>query len=257
VNLWTESLARDLDLATDDTGAVQREILRTKPSLRRIYERIYDRMIHAARTYAPSMRVSVELGSGGGFLRAVVPDVVASDLRPTADLDLVLDAQALPFRTRSVDVLYAMHLFHHVPDVRRFLREIERVLVEGGVLVAVDPYWSGLAKVMFKHFHPEPFDERAAAWEFDSTSPMASNQALSYLVLERDREDFAREFPGLEVIEVDAFAGPSYLLTGGIWKRKLLPDAWLDRLWRLEERHDGFRRRVALQHLFVLRRRGG
>ena len=83
---------------------------------------------------------------------------------------------------------------------------------------------------------------------------MSSNQALSYLVLERDLSTFAREFPMFEVIELGAFGGPSYLLTGGIWKQHLLPDPWLARLWDYEDSHTLWRRALALHHLFVLRR---
>ena len=84
---------------------------------------------------------------------------------------------------------------------------------------------------------------------------MMSNQAMSYLLLDRDRAMFEREFPGLEVIELGAFGGPSYLLTGGIWKQKLLPDRTLARMWDYEDSHRFWRRFLALHHLFVLRRR--
>jgi hypothetical protein len=84
---------------------------------------------------------------------------------------------------------------------------------------------------------------------------MSSNQAMSYLLLERDRPTFEREFPSLEVIELGAFGGPSYLLTGGIWKQRVLPDPLLARLWDLEDDTTFWRDKAALHHLFVLRRR--
>jgi len=57
------------------------------------------------------------------------------------------------------------------------------------------------------------------------------------------------------VIELGAFGGPSYVLTGGIWKQKLLPDRALARLSAFEDAHTAWRRFLALHHLFVLRRR--
>jgi SAM-dependent methyltransferase len=252
---WTEPLARGIDLGSTEASEVQRRILARKPSLRRVYERVYAKMLEAAEAYVPGAEVRIELGSGGGFLPELAPSIVASDIRPIAGLDLVFNAQHTPFRDASVDAVLAMHVIHHIPRIRLFLAELERVLRPGGALIAVEPYWSPAAKLLYKHMHPEPFDEHADRWEFESTGPMASNQAMSYLLLERDREMFEREFPALEVIEVGAFGGPSYLLTGGIWKQKLLPDRALARMWEFEDAHTSWRRFLALHHLFVLRRR--
>ena len=252
---WTEPLARGVDLGSTEAGEIQRRILTSKPSLRRVYERVYAKMLDATETYVPGADVRVELGSGGGFLPELDPAIVASDIRPIPGLDVVFDAQHAPFRDESVDAVLAMHVIHHIPRIRLFFAELERVLRPGGALVAVEPYWSPMAKLMYKHMHPEPFDEHADRWEFESTGPMMSNQAMSYLLLERDRAMFEREFPALEVIELGAFGGPSYLLTGGIWKQKLLPDRALARMWDFEDAHRAWKRFLALHHLFVLRRR--
>jgi SAM-dependent methyltransferase len=251
---WTEPLARGVDLGSEEAGEVQREILRTKPSLRRVYERVYAKMLGAADQFVPEAKVCIELGSGGGFLPDLDPTIVASDIRYLSGLNLVFDAQDSPFRDDSVDVIYGMHVIHHIPRIRRFFAELERVLKPGGVLVVVEPYWSPMAKVMYKRFHPEPFDEHAMTWEFESTDPMSSNQAMSYLLLQRDRAVFEQEFPNLEVFELGAFGGPSYVLTGGIWKQSLLPDGVLARLWDYEDEHTFWRDAAALHHLFVLRR---
>ena len=252
---WTEPLARGIDPGSTEASEVQRRILAAKPSLRRVYEQVYAKMLDAADAYVPGARVRVELGSGGGFLPELAPSIVASDVLPLPGLDLVFDARHAPFRDASVDVVLAMHVIHHVPRIRLFFAELVRMLRPGGALIAVEPYWSPVAKLLYKHMHPEPFDEHADRWEFESAGPMASNQAMSYLLLERDREMFEREFPALEVIELGAFGGPSYLLTGGIWKQRLLPDRALARLSEFEDAHSSWRRLLALHHLFVLRRR--
>lgn len=241
-------------MGSPEAGEVQRRILHTKVPIRRVYERMYRRMWEVASGYIPNVRVALELGSGGGFVREIVPEVRTSDVRPLQGLDLVLDAQALPLRDGSVDVLLALWALHHLPRVRSLFTELERVLTPGGVLVAVEPYWSPLARLAYQRFHPEDYDEHAPTWEFASTNPMSGNQALSYLLLERDREEFAAAFPGLEVIRLEAFDGPSYLLTGGLWKRALLPASWLARLADYEEAHSFWRSSAALHHLFVIRR---
>jgi SAM-dependent methyltransferase len=252
---WTEPLARGVPLGSTEAAEIQRRILRTKPSLHRVYEQVYAKLLDAAETYVPGAQVRVELGSGGGFLHELEPSIVASDVRPVPGLDVVFDGRHLPFRDASVDAVLAMFVVHHIPGIRLFFAELVRVLPSGGALVAVEAYWSPMAKLIYKHMHPEPFDQHADRWEFESTHPMMSNQAMSYLLLARDRAMFEREFPELEIIEVGAFGGPSYVLTGGIWKQKLLPDRTLARLWDFEDSHTAWKRFLALHHLFVLRRR--
>jgi SAM-dependent methyltransferase len=253
---FVEPLARSLDLASDHAAEVQRQILRTKRPLRHIYGHIYRRMLAAADTHLTRAGgVRLELGSGGGFLAEIDSTVMTSDVKRVEGVQVVVDARALPFDDGAVDVLFAMHVLHHVPEVRRLLAELSRCCPPGGGLVAVEPYWSPLARLLYTRFHPESFDPRATRWEFDSTSPLDSNQALSYLMLVRDRERLDAEFPDLEVIRLEAFGGPSYLLTGGIWRRPALPGPWLERLWDWEDRRRFWRPALALHHLFVIRRR--
>ena len=47
------------------------------------------------------------------------------------------DVQALPFRNGSFDVVMAMHMLYHVPDIAAAAREFRRVLRDGGVLYAL------------------------------------------------------------------------------------------------------------------------
>ncbi len=212
-------------------------------------------MLDAADTFGSAEGGSrIELGSGGGFLGELDPSIITSDVRLIDGLDIVFDACAMPFSDRSVDVIFAMHVLHHIAAPRLFLAELERVLKPGGALVAIEPFWSPLARLLFTYAHPEPFDRSAQTWEFDSSGAMSSNQAMSYLLLERDLSTFTSEFADLEIIRLAPFGGPSYLLTGGIWKRKMLPDAWLAKLWSAEQHSHWWRPLSALHHLFLLRR---
>ena len=139
MTVYGTTRGRVAELGSVEAGETQREILRTKPSLRRIYRQVYGKMIAAAATTVPGASVCVELGSGGGFLSEMVPSVVRSDIRALRRLDVVFDAQWLPFRDASVDVVYAMHVVHHVGRIRLFLAELERVLAPGGALARSSP----------------------------------------------------------------------------------------------------------------------
>ncbi|MDP9330692.1 MAG: class I SAM-dependent methyltransferase [Actinomycetota bacterium] len=91
----------------------------------------------------------LEVGAGWGEVAARVRDgtgarVIATDLSPrmaalarARDLPTAIaDAQSLPFRGRTFDVVVANAMLYHVPDLDRGLDEIARVLMPSGRLVA-------------------------------------------------------------------------------------------------------------------------
>ena len=91
----------------------------------------------------------LEVGCGEGELAQEIAaspgiDLVAVDLSPrmveiTAARGVdarVADVQSLPFADASFDVVLALWMLYHVPDLDRGLGEIVRVLRPGGVLVA-------------------------------------------------------------------------------------------------------------------------
>ena len=113
----------------------------------------------AAIAEAAPRRV-LEVGSGPGELAARVQEklgatVVAVDLsermvelaRARGVDALVGDVQQLPFGDGEFDLAVAAWMLYHVPDVRRGLAELARVLKPGGRLVAVTNYLDHLLEV--------------------------------------------------------------------------------------------------------------
>jgi len=92
----------------------------------------------------------VDVGCGDGYalrgLRAnghrgiligvdLSPGMLAG-IAPQLAIRLVADAQALPLDTGVTDIMLAMHMLYHVPDIPRALREAARVLRREGTFVA-------------------------------------------------------------------------------------------------------------------------
>jgi SAM-dependent methyltransferase len=88
---------------------------------------------------------TLDVGCGNGAYLARRPDAVGMDLSPgmlqaarTTGAPLVNgDAQRLPFRSASFDVVLAPHMLYHVPDRVAAAHELRRVTRPGGVCVAV------------------------------------------------------------------------------------------------------------------------
>jgi ubiquinone/menaquinone biosynthesis C-methylase UbiE len=67
------------------------------------------------------------------------------------------DSINLPFKTGTVDAVFGFGFLHHVPDWRRALSEIARVLKDGGIYYMEELYPTLYQNVVTKHilFHPE------------------------------------------------------------------------------------------------------
>jgi SAM-dependent methyltransferase len=232
--LWGEPRARGLDLESAAATAVHARLVREKPFLRRLYERYYGELAAAAGRAPGGLRV--ELGSGGGFLDEAVPGLVRVDVRPGAGADVVASALALPFAAGSVGAALMLNVLHHLPDVRALFRELERVLVPGGRVAMIEPYASPLSGLVYRFAHHEPFDPGQRGWELAGRGAMTvANDALPWIVFERDRARFEAEFPGLEIVRVVPHTVALYALSGGLSYRSLAPGFLFPAVAAIEE----------------------
>jgi len=105
--------------------------------------------------------IFLEVGGGLSYISAIVKDkfpevvVCASDIspqylckksRPLAealfdvipDYYIACDAENLPFKNKSVDIIWTHNSLHHFSNPSKFLNEASRILREDGILVAMD-----------------------------------------------------------------------------------------------------------------------
>lgn len=233
-NSLKESSLKSLPVGSPEYFAIQKKLIRERPLLKRCYDDWYARLRGDAAS-VPNDGLLVELGSGGSLLKEVLPDVITSDVVEGV-ADRVIDARRLPFDDDSVKALFLTHVFHHIPDVHAFLSEASRTLVPGGVVSMIEVAHTPLAKFVFGNFHPEPYEDKAGSWEFDQAdSMMDSNQALSWIVFFRDKDRFRREFPELELEICQFTSWFSYLLSGGVSKKPLVPRGLTGLVFALEK----------------------
>jgi hypothetical protein len=121
----------------------------------------------------------------------------------------------------------------------------------------IEPYHGPVASLLFKHlFSNEGFDKAAPAIG-EHGGPMSdANQALSYIVFNRERAEFEARFPQLELVAnepIDNYV--RYLVSGGVNFRQLLPDAAIPALRLVEKGLRPLRKALALHHVLVIRKR--
>ena len=228
-------------------GGELSRLLRDKKALRNFYCQVYSYFASSLES-CPRGGTVLELGSGSGFLRDFIPEVVTSDVLAYSGIDRVVDATAMPFPENSLRAVFMLNVFHHIPDVAAFLREAGRCLVPGGRVVMVDEYPGWISTPVFRYVHHEPFDPDAREWSFGSSGPVSgANGALAWIVFERDREKLAGLVPDLRLDRYRPFAPLSYWLAGGLKRWTLLPGkthriaGWLDEiLLRISPRFGSF-----------------
>jgi SAM-dependent methyltransferase len=222
--LLSEPLLDGLETGSPEWFAVQREIIDSRPLVRRTYRRWYASMLADVES-SPAREGTriLEIGSGSGYVKTIDASVITSDIAP-GNVDMVIDAQALPFDDCSLRGILLTHVFHHIPDVRKFLREATRTLIPGGVISMIDVAHTPLARLIFGRFHPEDYDARREQWALDPQRPLGgANQALTWIVLKRDVKHFEESFPELQLECIERLPWLGYMLSGGVTRRNLIP----------------------------------
>jgi SAM-dependent methyltransferase len=194
-----------------------------KPLLRRIYNDIYDRIAAACVE-----GTTLEIGGGIGQFKLRFPDVIATDIQSAPWLDLVTDAQNLPFERGSIANIVMVDVLHHIEFPLMFLREADRVLRPGGRLVMAEPAITLGSSLFYRMFHQEPVrmseDPLIVGKPDAMRDPYDSNQAIPTLLVSRERERLAELLPSLRFIRTDWFSLWVYPLSGGFRRWSLLPD---------------------------------
>jgi SAM-dependent methyltransferase len=199
----------------------------------------------------------VELGSGIGRFREVVPRVVTTDVEETPWADEVVDATRLPYADASLANLVLIDVLHHLADPAAFLDEARRVLRRGGRLVVLDPYCSPVSTPLYRRFHHERTDLDVPAFEADAATaqtPLASNQACATLVFFRHADELGRRWPELRLVERRRLALMVYPLSGGFTRPQLVPDVLASPLRMLERLLAPLAPLLAFRCLVVLER---
>jgi len=166
-------------------------------------------------------RPTLEIGTGCGISRITLADLdfITSDAIKTDYCDLVVDAQVLPFPKNSIANIFAVDVLHHLPSPFAFLAESERVLIQGGRIVLVEPAITPVSWFFYKFLHKEGMKwniELDSLGRYSQDDLMDANNALPSKIFINESIGELKKF-GLHLkYETKLFSGMSMLLTGGI-----------------------------------------
>ena len=252
-----------------DIGQHDREIHQNrmvwerKPALRRIYRGFYEEIAAAMPRNVPGL--TVELGSGMGNIKEVLPDCITTDLFSNPWLDRIENAYALSFAAQSVSSLILLDVWHHLQYPGAALREFRRVLAPGGAIVMFDPAMGWLGRDAYGLFHHEPLGLRKAiAWDIPNDFDPARQ---TYYAAQGNCWRLARQVmtlppaerpPALadwDMTQVKYYPSLAYLLSGGFRRPQFYPNFMLPIVQATEKLMAPFPLLTAARMLVVLRPR--
>jgi SAM-dependent methyltransferase len=212
----------DIPLDVPERTLVHKEIILSKPFLKNLYLEWYGTFINEFNKLPPGK--VVELGSGGGFLKELLPTIISSDIIPLPTNDITFSALNMPFEDGDISGLFMIDTFHHLPDATLFLTEANRVLKENGKLIMIEPANSIWGRFIFSNLHHEPFNTKGN-WEIPDSGPLSgANISLPWIVFIRDKAIFNKKFPKLEIEKITFHTPLRYLMSGGVSFKSLVPD---------------------------------
>ncbi|WP_319543676.1 methyltransferase domain-containing protein [uncultured Pseudodesulfovibrio sp.] len=231
--LLAHPLTQDMDIDDPLTTSVRREIIRSKPFLSKLYQEWYKRLAHDIPV---GDGMVLELGSGAGFFKDIIPETITSEVFFLDSVDAVLDATQLPFRDAALKAIVMVDVLHHIPNSEAFLLEASRCLKPGGVISLIEPWVTPWSSVVYTHLHHEPFEPDVKQWEFPSCGPLSgANGALPWIICSRDSHVWDDLLPDLRVESITPDWPFSYLASGGVSMRSLSP-GWSFSSWRFLEK---------------------
>ncbi len=205
---------------------------------------------------------TVEIGSGLGQIKTVIPHCVTTDVFSNPWLDRTENAYRLSFADGAVANLILFDVWHHLRYPGSALKEFRRVLAPGGRLIIFDPCMSLLGLIVYGVFHHEPVALRhpitwfaPEGWD-ESQLDYYAAAANAWRIFHR--AEAQAELGGWRLLKVQREAALSYVASGGFRARQLYPSAFLPLLRFLDEVLSGLPMLFATRLLVVLETtRGG
>ncbi|MCX6297319.1 MAG: methyltransferase domain-containing protein, partial [Bacteroidetes bacterium] len=155
-----------IDPDSEEMLSIHSKVLYEKKMMRDVFSEFYDTCVDLDNKYFSSSKDKrVEIGAGVSFFKKKYPEIISTDIKKAENLDMVVDAQNMPFENESVRAIYGINCFHHFPNPNLFFNELDRVLVKGCGCILIDPYYGTIAKRFYKKiFDTETFDMTQKEW---------------------------------------------------------------------------------------------
>jgi SAM-dependent methyltransferase len=198
-----------------------------KPSLRKAYDNFYRAILDQVDTNL--LGSVVEIGSGMGNIKRVIPTCITTDLFSNPWIDRVESIYDLTFDSQSISNLILFDVWHHLEHPANALNEVKRVLVRGGKLILMEPSMSLMGRIIYGKFHHEPlgFEEKisgsVAEMSLDGFNRYFAAQSSAHRIF--IKKELPELFDGWRMDSVEQITSFAYWGAGGFSGPQLYPDS--------------------------------
>ena len=234
------------------------EFWEKKPILKKIYTEFYN--LISANLIDSKDGLTVELGSGIGNIKSVIPNAICTDMFPNPWIDQVENAYQLSFSDNSVSNIILFDVFHHIEYPGDLFIELQKVLKPHGRCIIFEPAVSLLGCFVYGVFHHEPLSLFSKIKNFRN-----KNIEISQLPYYSAQGNSSRIFSGkkykilykkkFNVIYFKKLSALTYAASGGYSKKQLYPNNWYPFLKKIEFFTDYFPILFATRNLIVLEKK--
>ena len=220
----TRQIKSTEDIDEVESTVLHRNIIKKKGFLYKLYLEYYGIFKENIKDIPGGLRI--EIGSGGGFLKEVISDVITSDVLELPNVDKVFFAEKIPYPDKSVSAFFLLGTLHHIKEPEKFFSEINRCMKPGAKIIMIEPANTLFSRFFFKYIHHEQFDEKKVDWKVDGKGRLGdANLAIPWIIFIRDREKFLKKYPELEIIQIKKHTPFRWFLSGGLSYRQFVPSA--------------------------------
>jgi SAM-dependent methyltransferase len=225
-----------------------------KPLLRKVY---FDFYRSIARYIRPEQKgLTVEIGSGTGNIKEVIPACIRTDLFPNPWIDRVENAYKLSFGDESAAAVILFDVFHHLRYPGTALQEVRRVLLPGGRVIIFEPFISLAGRFIYGLFHHEPIAYSSEIewlappqWDPARDTYYAAQGNMTRIFFSNTHSALVQ---GWRVVVRQPMTAFSYVASGGYSGPQLYPVFFYPLLKRIDKALDCMPRLFATRALVVL-----
>ncbi len=197
-------------------------VFERKPVLKEIYEDCYQEL----RKLSVEGK-TLEVGSASGNLGRIFGDIIYTDIVPSPWINIVADAQKLPFRDAAFANIIAIDVLHHIEWPIYFLKEASRLLKSGGKLILLDSAITPCSWLLYKLYHVEEMNMSVDPLEKGIIDPLRdarlANLAIATLLKGKYNSKLKAELPEFEQFDFRYHTLLAFPLAGGFKPWSLIP----------------------------------
>ena len=131
-----------------------RKTYQNKDLIKIIYNDYYKNI--KKNIYKSNIKKILELGSGGGNIKKIIPKCITSDQFKNNNIDRIENIYKINFKKNSISNIILIDVFHHLQFPSLALKEIHRVLIKKGRIIMMEPAMGLIPRFVYKIFHYEP-----------------------------------------------------------------------------------------------------